>query len=59
VSIAIVIGVVAPVIGLYASYWINSASGATIVLVETAIFLVALLGTRRPSLARALQPPAA
>jgi ABC-type Mn2+/Zn2+ transport system permease subunit len=41
-AIAIAVGVVAPVIGLYASYWLNSASGATIVLVETAVFIVAL-----------------
>jgi manganese/iron transport system permease protein len=39
---AATIGVLAPVIGLYASYWLNSGSGATIVLVESAIFLVAL-----------------
>ena len=36
ISIAIAIGVVCPVIGLYLSFWLNSASGATIVLVETA-----------------------
>jgi len=59
VSIAIAIGVICPVIGLYASYWLNSATGATIVLVETAIFVVALVVSRRPSLARANQPPAA
>jgi ABC-type Mn2+/Zn2+ transport system permease subunit len=54
---AVTIGVLAPMVGLYASYWINAASGATIVLVETAIFVVALLlrlqvGRRR----EALQP---
>ena len=43
-AVAVLIGVVAPVIGLYASYWLNAASGATIVLVETVIFLIALLG---------------
>jgi manganese/iron transport system permease protein len=59
VSIAIAIGVISPVVGLYASYWLNSASGATIVLVETAIFVVVLLVARRPSLARATQPPSA
>ena len=48
-SIAIAIGIICPVIGLYASYWLNSATGATIVLVETAIFVVALLASRRPS----------
>jgi manganese/iron transport system permease protein len=59
VSIAIAIGVSCPVIGLYASYWLNSATGATIVLVETAVFVVALIVSRRPSLARANQPPTA
>ena len=41
-AVAVGIGVVAPLVGLYASYWLNAASGATIVLVETALFLVAL-----------------
>jgi manganese/iron transport system permease protein len=59
VSIAITIGVISPVIGLYASYWLNSATGATIVLVETAIFVVALVVARRPNAARVSQPPAA
>ncbi len=59
VSIAVAIGVIAPIVGLYASYWLNSASGATIVLVETAIFLIALVVSRRPSLTRAHQSPAA
>ncbi len=59
VAIAMAIGVTCPVIGLYASYWLNSATGATIVLVETAAFVVALVFSRRPSLARANQPPAA
>jgi ABC-type Mn2+/Zn2+ transport system permease subunit len=43
VSVAIAVGIVGPVAGLYLSYWIGSASGATIVLVESAIFVVALL----------------
>ena len=59
VGIAIAIGVICPVLGLYASYWLNSATGATIVLVETAVFLVALVASRLPSVARANQPPAA
>lgn len=41
--VAVGIGLVAPVIGLYVSYWANAASGATIVLVETAVFVVALV----------------
>ena len=43
IAVAALIGVVAPVVGLYLSYWTNSASGATIVLVETVVFLAALL----------------
>jgi manganese/iron transport system permease protein len=43
IGVAALIGVVAPVVGLYLSYWTNSASGATIVLVETVVFLLALL----------------
>ena len=50
------IGIAAPVIGLYLSYWANAASGATIVLVETALFLV-VLGVRM--LLRQWTPPAA
>ena len=46
ISIAIAVGVICPVIGLYLSFWLNSASGATIVLVESAVFLVVLLATR-------------
>ncbi|MGI8871121.1 MAG: metal ABC transporter permease [Candidatus Limnocylindria bacterium] len=46
------IGIVAPIVGLYVSYWADAASGATIVLVETALFLVVLasrqLAGRRP-----------
>jgi ABC-type Mn2+/Zn2+ transport system permease subunit len=42
VVIAAIIGVACPILGLYLSYWINSASGATIVLVESAAFLLAL-----------------
>lgn len=58
VSIAIVVGVASPVAGLYASYWLNSASGATIVLLESVVFVVALVGGRlmsRPE-ARLAQP---
>jgi len=45
VVIAGIIGVVSPVVGLYLSFWLNTASGATIVLVESAIFLVVLVAT--------------
>ncbi len=37
------IGIVAPLVGLYLSYWTNTASAALIVLVETVAFLAALL----------------
>jgi ABC-type Mn2+/Zn2+ transport system permease subunit len=41
------IGVGSAVAGLYLSYWLDVASGATIVLVETALFLLVLgLGPR-------------
>jgi manganese/iron transport system permease protein len=39
ILIAAAIGVATAVIGLFASYWLNVASGATIVLVQTALFL--------------------
>jgi manganese/iron transport system permease protein len=50
------IGVVCPIIGLYASFWLNSATGATIVLIETAAFFVVLVGT---SIANRLRRPEA
>ena len=51
--LAIVLGVGGAVVGLYASFWLNVASGATIVLVETAAFLAAMaLGPRTGLLAR-------
>lgn len=39
---ALVIGIGASLIGLYISFWFDVASGATIVLVQTAVFAVAL-----------------
>jgi manganese/iron transport system permease protein len=51
--LAIILGVGGAVVGLYASFWLNVASGATIVLVETAAFLTAMaLGPRTGLLAR-------
>ena len=51
--LAIVLGVGGAVVGLYASFWLNVASGATIVLVQTAAFLAAMaLGPRTGLLAR-------
>lgn len=49
VAVAIAVGVVSPIVGLYLSYWLDSATGATIVLVETAVFGVALLVNRTPT----------
>lgn len=51
-SIAALIGVLAPIAGLYLSFWANSASGATIVLVETAFFLIALIAGPHGALRR-------
>ncbi len=50
---AAVIGVVTAVAGLYISYWLDVASGATIVLAQTATFAL-VLGYER--LAHALRP---
>ena len=52
-AVAVAVGLVAPIVGLYLSFWLDAASGATIVLVETAIFLVALLVGPRSGLFRA------
>ena len=41
-AIAVGIGIVAPIIGLYISFWTNTASGAVVVLVESVMFLVAV-----------------
>lgn len=50
--LAIALGVGGAVLGLYASYWFDAPSGATIVLVQTALFLLALtLGPRTGLLA--------
>jgi manganese/iron transport system permease protein len=47
------IGVLSAVLGLYISYWLDVASGATIVLVESGLFLLALgFGPRTGLLAR-------
>jgi manganese/iron transport system permease protein len=42
-GLAVLIGVVSGVVGLYLSYYVNIASGAAIVLVATGIFLLAFL----------------
>jgi ABC-type Mn2+/Zn2+ transport system permease subunit len=59
VALAAVIGALCPIVGLYLSFWLNSASGATIVLVETAVFVATLVlvdvvaRLRRPTAAAA------
>jgi len=52
-AIAMVIGTLAPIAGLYLSFWTSTASGALIVLVETAAFLLALALGPRTGLLRA------
>jgi len=45
--VAALIGIASSVLGLYLSYWLDVASGATIVLVQTGLFVIALvLGPR-------------
>ena len=51
-GLAILIGLLAPIVGLYVSYWLDAASGATIVLVETVVFLVVLIFGPRTGLLR-------
>jgi manganese/iron transport system permease protein len=51
-AIAALIGVAAPIAGLYISFWANTASGATIVLVETGVFLLAIAAGRNGALRR-------
>jgi manganese/iron transport system permease protein len=53
---AATIGALCPIVGLYLSYWLNSASGATVVLVESALFLVVLAATGLGSRLRRLEP---
>lgn len=50
--LAAVVGIVSSVIGLYVSYWFDVASGATIVLVQTGFFLLALVVGPRGMLGR-------
>ncbi len=50
--LAAAVGIVSAVIGLYLSYWLDVASGATIVLVQTALFLLALVVGPRGLIAR-------
>jgi manganese/iron transport system permease protein len=50
--LAAVVGITSSMIGLYVSYWLDVASGATIVLVQTAMFAVALVAGPRGLVAR-------
>lgn len=57
IVIGAVLAAVSAVIGLYASFYLNLASGASIVLVETLFFLLALaLGPRTGLLSRSRRP---
>jgi manganese/iron transport system permease protein len=57
-GLAIVVGVLSSVAGLYLSFWLDVASGATIVLVQTAIFLAVLAVSPRTGLLARRREPA-
>ena len=61
-AVAALVGITSAVLGLYLSYWLDVASGATIVLVQTAVFLLVLAVSPRTGLLarrrRALDAPA-
>ena len=44
--VSVVVGVLSAVIGFYASYYLDVASGASIVLVLSVLFLFAYVGSR-------------
>jgi manganese/iron transport system permease protein len=50
--LAALVGIASSIVGLYLSYWLDVASGATIVLVQTALFLLALVFGPRGMLGR-------
>ena len=56
VKVAIAVATVAAVVGLYLSFYLNVASGASIVLVETTLFGLALLLSPRSGLLRKVRP---
>ena len=56
VKVAIAVATVAAVLGLYLSFYLNVASGASIVLVETTLFGLALLLSPRSGLLRKYRP---
>ena len=53
------LAVASSVAGLYLSFWLDVASGATIVLVQTALFLAILVASPRTGLRRRFRPGAA
>jgi ABC-type Mn2+/Zn2+ transport system permease subunit len=55
-AVAVALAAVSAVAGLYLSFYLNLASGASIVLVETLLFAIALiLGPKTGLLSRAVQ----
>lgn len=55
-SVAVGLAAVSAVVGLYVSFYLNLASGASIVLVETLFFAIALVvGPKTGLLSKAMQ----
>jgi ABC-type Mn2+/Zn2+ transport system permease subunit len=50
VALSVALAASSAVVGLYLSFYLNVASGASIVLVETALFVVALVFSPRRGL---------
>ena len=57
-ALSVVFGVGSAVIGLMLSYWLRTASGATIVLLATAVFLVCAAASPRRRRVKLSGPPA-
>jgi ABC-type Mn2+/Zn2+ transport system permease subunit len=55
-QVAIALGVGSSIAGLYLSFWLDAASGATIVLVQTVVFLVVLILSPRAGLLNRWRP---
>ncbi len=53
IGISTIVGALAGIVGMYVSYWLDVSSGATIVLLEAAVFVVCVVATsltrRRPA----------
>jgi ABC-type Mn2+/Zn2+ transport system permease subunit len=58
-QVAALLGVASAVVGLYLSFWLEAASGATIVLVQTAVFLIVLAMAPRTGIIGRLRRSAA